>query len=184
MPPGVVSYSACGSQPESSVLEQMQIYFDAEKAESLVFVCVGAVALLLSMSVLIVRERFGPFLHGLAYPLAAVAMIQIAVGANVYLRTDDQLVQLVSQYQQQPAEFTAQESARMRIVNSNFEIYRRIEIGLLLLGVACAAFGAARSYWTLAGVGTGLVLQSSLMLALDFFAEARADVYTAALLAL
>lgn len=166
------------------MIEQLQLYFGAEKTESLAFVAVGFVALLAGMTFLSVRERFGPFLQGLAYPLVAVAMIQVAVGANVYLRTEGQVAQLSAQLEQAPAEFKAAELARMRVVNRNFDLYKRIEIGLLLLGVACAAIGAARDRRALTGVGVGLVAQSGLMLALDFFAEARADLYTAALLSL
>lgn len=166
------------------MLDQMLVYFAAEKREALLFVGFGMTALLLGLGVLAVRERFSPFLQGVAYPLVAVAMIQVAVGANVYLRTDDQLSALQTQLEQAPDVFKAEESARMRVVNRNFDLYKRLEIGLLLIGVACAAFGAARDRGLLAGVGTGLVVQGGLMLVLDFFAEARADVYTAALLAL
>ncbi len=166
------------------MLDQMLVYFAAEKAESLLFVGFGMTALLLGLGVLAVRERFSLFLQGFAYPLLAVAMIQVAVGANIYLRTDAQLAALQAQLEQAPDVFKAEETARMRVVNRNFDLYKRLEIGLLLIGVACAAFGAARNLGLLAGVGTGMVVQGGLMLVLDFFAEARADFYTAALLAL
>lgn len=163
--------------------DQMLVYFAAEKAESLLFAGLGMTALLLGLGVLTVRERFSPFLQGVAYPLVAVAMIQVAVGANIYLRTDEQLSALQAQLQAAPDAFKTEETARMRVVNRNFDLYKRLEIGLLLVGVACAALGAARNRWLLAGVGTGLLVQSGLMLVLDVFAQARADLYTAALIA-
>lgn len=166
------------------MLEPMQLYFGAEKSESLLFVVIGLAALFSGMALLAARTRVGPFLHGVAYPLVAVAMIQVAVGGSVYLRTDAQLAALTTQFEQAPARVAGQERARMDRVNRNFEIYKRIEIALLLGGAACVALGLSRTRRMLGGIGCGLIVQGGFMLVLDFFAGARAAVYTAALLAL
>jgi len=70
----------------------------------------------------------------------------------------------------------------MEVVMRNFELYKGIEIALLLVGVALTY--AFRHKELVYGIGLGLVLQASLMLVLDLFAERRGDEYLAALRAL
>lgn len=162
------------------MIEQMQQYFAAEKGESLVFIVVGVLALAAGG----MFQQRAEFLKGLAYPLMAVALIQLTVGLTVYLRTDDQLAVLSRQFEDAPAVYRQQELQRMETVNRNFDRYKRIEIALLLAGVGVIMAGVAKRRSLLVGAGAGLSLQSGVMLALDFFAEARADLYTSQLLGL
>jgi hypothetical protein len=151
-------------------------YFGAEKLESLLFIVVGALAIALALVLLRRHSR----LRGMALPLIAVALIQLVVGSTVYLRSDAQIAQLQQQARVAPADFKRDEAARMRTVIANFELYRRIEIGLLALGMAIVVLLRNREYWF--AFGLGLVLQSGFMLALDHFAEARAHEYFKAVL--
>ena len=146
-------------------------YFGAEKLESLLFIVVGALAIALALVLL--RRRSS--LRGMAIPLIAVALIQLVVGGTVYLRSDAQAAQLQQQARDAPAEFKRAETARMKTVIANFELYRSIEIGLLALGMAIVVLLRNREFWF--AFGLGLVLQSGFMLALDHFAEARAHDY-------
>jgi hypothetical protein len=107
-----------------------------------------------------------------------VGLIQLVVGSAVYFRTDNQVATLLQQLQNQPTQFYQEELARMIIVNKNFDIYKIIEIALSVVGVVLViVFRQDKNVWL--GVGLGLTLQSLLMLGLDFFAEKRADAYTA-----
>ena len=146
-------------------------YFGAEKLESLLFIVVGALAIALALVLL--RRRSS--LRGMAIPLIAVALIQLVVGGTVYLRSDTQAAQLQQQARDAPAEFKRAETARMKTVIANFELYRSIEIGLLALGMAIVVLLRNREFWF--AFGLGLVLQSGFMLSLDHFAEARAHDY-------
>lgn len=152
-------------------------YFGAEKQESLLFIAVGLAAIALAVVLLRRRSR----LRGMAIPLIAVALIQLVVGGTVYLRSDAQIAQLQQQAREAPAEFKRDEAARMRVVIANFELYRRIEISLLALGMAIVVLLRNREFWF--AFGLGLVLQAGFMLALDHFAEARTHAYFKALLA-
>jgi hypothetical protein len=58
----------------------------------------------------------------MAYPLAAVALIQLAVGGAVYLRTDGQVAALREQLASAPAEYQAEELQRMEKVAAWFKI--------------------------------------------------------------
>ena len=146
-------------------------YFRAEKLESLLFIVVGALAIALAL--LLLRRR-SP-LRGMAIPLIAVALIQGVVGTTVFLRSDAQVAQLQQQAREAPAAFRSGETARMNTVIANFDLYRRIEFGLLALGMAIVVLLRNREFWF--AFGLGLVLQSGFMLALDHFAEARAHTY-------
>ena len=159
------------------MLNQLTEYLTAEKQESLLFVLVG----LLALGVAAWLWMSGHRLKSMAYPLVAVAVIQLVVGSTVYLRTDTQLATLKQQLQNAPAQFKAAEIQRMDVVMKNFVIYRYTEIALLLAGVLLLV-ALRTELWI--GVGAGLMLQSAFMLCLDMFAEARGHDYLAALRAL
>lgn len=152
----------------------IQSYFQAEKSESLLFVGMGILAVCAAIFFLV---RGSAFQKGMAYPFIAIALIQIVVGGAVYLRTDAQVAGLIALHASNPAEYKAQELPRMEKVNRSFDVYKIIEIGLLAAGVALMLYFRRRSAgWS--GAGLGLSLQAGVMLLLDLFAEARADVYT------
>jgi hypothetical protein len=152
-------------------LSFIDAYFGAEKLGALLFVVVGGLAIAAALLLLRWRSR----LRGMAIPLIAVALLQLAVGATVYLRSDAQAARLQQQAGAAPAEFKRAETARMKTVIANFELYRRIQIGLLALGMALVVLLRNREFGF--AFGLGLVLQAALLLALDHFAAARAHDY-------
>lgn len=154
----------------------MVAYFSAEKQESLLFVLVGVAAIAASAFLLARRHR----LRAMAYPLIAVALIQIAVGGSVYLRTDAQVATLQAQLVLAPAAYRAEELARMDKVSAGFRLYKGIEIALIAAGAVMIAAGVRRRQ-ALVAAGIGLVLQASIMLVLDLFAERRAEQYIEAI---
>jgi hypothetical protein len=153
-------------------------YFAAEKAESVLFVAAGALAIAASIWLVAVASAY----RAMAAPLALVALIQLAVGASVYLRTDGQVAALErSLAPGSPTRDAAAqaERARMAKVYSNFQIYKYVEIALFAAGAALALFAGRRDLGF--SVGAGLIAQSSLMLLFDLFAERRAERYLEAL---
>ncbi len=56
-----------------------------------------------------------------------------------------------------------------------FSLYKKIEIALIITGIAMFVFFKNKEL--LKGIGLGLLLQSSIMLTLDLFAEARGKKY-------
>jgi hypothetical protein len=157
------------------VTKTMLDYFNAEKAESLLFIAVGLIAVGVGVWLWMNGHR----LRSMAFPLIAVAGIQIAVGSSVYLRTAAQVAALSAQYEAAPAEMRAEEGARMAAVMKNFDLYKIMEIALLVIGVLLILF--LRRSDIAVGIGTGLIIQSAFMLTLDMFAESRGETYLAAL---
>jgi hypothetical protein len=63
----------------------------------------------------------------------------------------------------------------MITVMKNFNTYKWVEIGLLIIGLCMFLYFSPISL--LKGLGLGLLIQSSFMLILDFFAESRGKEY-------
>jgi hypothetical protein len=157
--------------PVSEMHAAVITYFSGEKRESLLFLTAGLLALLASLFLV----RTGSPLRGMAWPLSAVALIQLVVGGTVYARTDAQVRGLHAQLQGDPRAYTGAELPRMATVRRSFTVYKTIEIALLAAGLA--GIFLCRDRETLYAVSLGLALQSALMLAFDLAAERRADVY-------
>ncbi len=156
------------------MMNHMSDYFVAEKQESVIFIVVGLLAIGFSLWLWMNGHR--P--KSMAYPLMAIALMQIVVGGTVYLRTDSQVSTLSAQLQVNRAALKAEETARMETVMKNFSIYKSIEMLLLIMGVGMIAF--FQRHDVVAGIGVGLVLQAAFTLTLDIFAETRGADYLSA----
>ena len=157
------------------MVKEMTQYFAGEKQESLLFIAVALVAI----GVAVWLWTQGHRLKFMAVPLVVIALMQLVVGATVYLRTEAQVRQLVTQYQSAPAQFKQDETSRMQTVMKNFKLYKAVEMVLLVIGVGLIAL--MQRFDVAAGLGAGLVLQAAFTLALDLFAEARGEDYLGAL---
>jgi len=150
-------------------------YFEAERAESVLFIAVGLVAVALAGWCWLAPRK--PFHKGLAVPLVLVAAIQITVGSIVFVRSPLDAARVQQLVQADPSRAQHEEIPRMQAVMMNFVIYRWTEVALLMLGALLLAFAPPVSAWR--GAGLGLAVQAGLMLALDFVAERRGDAYLA-----
>lgn len=155
------------------MIAQLNAYFAAEKAESLVFLGFGVVAIAFALFALW-RLR-DPLFKGLAIPLLLVGLIQVGVGAAIHMRTDAQLAALTAQARASPQDFKAQELARMATVGASFSVYKAIEVAFVVVGLVLALRPGARRFWR--GFGLGMLVQGALMLPADLLAEARAANY-------
>ena len=157
------------------MIKELTAYFAGEKQESLLFIVVGLIAI----GVAVWLWTNGHRLRFMAIPLITIALMQLVVGATVYVRTDSQVQNLITQSQSAPAQFQQDELKRMQTVMRNFNLYKTIEMVLLVVGVCL--IGLLQRFDIAAGVGAGLVLQAAFTLALDMFAEARGQDYMVAL---
>ena len=157
------------------MINHLSSYFSAEKQESVIFMAVGLLAIGISIWLWMNGHR----LKSMAYPLVAIALMQMVVGGSVYLRTDTQLSTLSVQLKANPAALKAEETTRMQKVIKHFSIYKAVEMVLLIVGVGMIAFLQRQDM--AAGIGVGLVLQAAFTLTLDIFAEARGADYLSAI---
>ncbi|OYU56363.1 MAG: hypothetical protein CFE25_03740 [Chitinophagaceae bacterium BSSC1] len=155
-------------------------YFLAEKQESLLFISIGIIAVILAVLGWLYFKT--AFWKGASIPFLAIALLQIIVGYTVYSRSDEQRIDIVYSLDMNPEQLTKVELPRMEVVNKNFVIYRWVEIALALVGMGLYVYfreNAIQEFWK--GFGFALFIQAILMLGADYFAEKRAHEYTAAL---
>ncbi len=155
-------------------------YFLAEKQESLLFMGIGIIAIILAVLGWLYFKT--AFWKGASIPFLAIALMQLIVGYTVYSRSDEQRVDMVYNLDMNPDQIVKVELPRMEVVNKNFVIYRWIEIVLALIGMGLYVYfrkNDLQEFWK--GLGFALFVQAILMLGADYFAEQRAHDYTEAI---
>jgi hypothetical protein len=148
-------------------------YFNAEKAESVLFVLVGFVAIIVAIYFLTKTKQ--PFYNGMAYALIAIALIQLTVGTSVYFRSPKDIIKVNHLIKNDHSKIQSEEIPRMNVVMKNFILYRWIEISFIIIGFMCYFIFPDNTLWK--GLGIGLSIQASFMLLLDYFAESRGEMY-------
>lgn len=155
-------------------------YFTAEKQESLLFLIVGIIAVMLAVVFWFFVKSNPNFFKGAAIPLLAIGLIQIVVGYSVYSRTDKQKTDIAYNIGMEPVNYVKQtELPRMKTVMKNFVIYRWVEIAFIITGLVLIFLfrsNPGKSFWY--GFGIALAIQALIMLGADYFAEQRGKVYT------
>ena len=152
-------------------------YFMAEKQESLLFLIIGIIALILAICFFFFRKT--NFAKGAAIPLLLIGMLQAMVGYIVYTRSDQQRINNVYAYDMNPGKLKYEELPRMKTVTKNFMIYRWVETAIILLGLGLVLFYRShpdKSFFV--GLGLTLAIQGGLMLGADALAERRAMAYS------
>jgi uncharacterized membrane protein HdeD (DUF308 family) len=152
-------------------------YFMAEKQESLVFLIIGLIAILLALICYFSAKT--QIFKGAALPLLVLGLIEAVAGYTVYVKSDDKRISQVYAYDMNPDQLKTVELTRMRKVNTNFMIYRWVEIGAFITGIVLILIYKnlpEKSFWM--GFGITLTLMSGILFIADYIAEKRAVHYT------
>lgn len=152
-------------------LPVLQHYFSEELKEAWAFIILGVLALLAGGWL---WRHQSAFKHAL-WPLAGVAVLQIAVGTVVAERAPRQAAALEAQWTREPAACKEQESQRLARVLDAFRFYKLAEIAAILVALGLALFLPQQPLAR--GWALGLLLQSALLLAAGMVAEQRAETY-------
>jgi len=155
--------------------DALTIYFNGEKNAGLFIAVIGAAVIVAALVLFRARADFRPF----ALTLGIVALVEIAIGVGLYLRTDPQVGRLRAQLDSSPSSFYTDEGARMARVQRNFVAIEYVEVALIIVTAIVAI--ARKSNATLTGVALGLLINAALLLAFDLIAERRGAVYLAAI---
>jgi drug/metabolite transporter (DMT)-like permease len=151
-------------------------YFNAEKAESLLFLGIGVSGIILAAILFFAIKT--DFYKGAAIPLALIGLLMGIVGFTVYTRSDSDRIRNVYAYDLNPGDLKEKEIPRMETVMKSFVLYRYTEITLAIIGVGIFFFfknSIDKQFW--AGLGLGLFAMALLALGADYFAEKRGHVY-------
>jgi hypothetical protein len=160
--------------------QDIEKYFFAEKQIGLLFIVIGALALVLAIVFFLLLKT--NFYKGAAVPLLVIGLVQLAVGFTVYRRSDADRKTMVYSYDMDPSRIRNEELPRMQKVMKNFTIIKWVEIIFIAAGLFLIyyyRFNTEKAFWF--GVGLTLTIQSILMLVADFSAEKRGRIYTAGL---
>jgi hypothetical protein len=154
-------------------MDTVSTYFSAERAESLLFIAIGTIALALSAWCLIVLRK--PFFNGVALTISVVAALQLIVGVTIYQRSPQDTVRVQQMLQSLPERIQSEEVPRMRVVIRNFKMYLGVEVALLILSLIVLLSASPGGF--LRGAAMGLALQAVFTAVLDLVATRRGDAY-------
>lgn len=154
-------------------------YFTAEKLESLLFVIIGIVAVILAVIFFFFIKTNTTFFKGAVIPLVVLGIMQLVAGYTVYTISDKQSADVAYNIGLEPVAYaTAKEIPRMETVMKNFVIYRWVEIAMAITGIVLFFYfnnNIDKQFWK--GFGLTLAVMALLALAADYFAEQRGHVY-------
>ena len=159
-------------------MDTITSYFNAERAESMLFIAVATVAMAVSAWCIIVLRK--PFFSGMALTLSVIAVLQMIVGITIYLRSPQDTVRVQQMVQSAPERIESEEVPRMRVVMRNFKIYLGVELALLILSLVVLTASDPAGF--VRGAALGLAIQAVFTAALDWVATWRAEAYRAWLL--
>ena len=161
-------------------IDLIENYFTQEKIESVCFMLIGVVAISFALINLFIIKY--ALYKGLAYPFLLIGLIQVGVGSIIYVRSPKDIIRVEQMFHTTSQKIQTEEIPRMNAVIEKFAIYKWIEIALIALGVLLFFYNqkSSQAFWK--GIGLGLIIQATLMLALDGLAENRSIKYTKQLL--
>ena len=159
-------------------METISTYFNAERAESVVFIVAALLALAASVWCLIVLKQ--SFYFGMAISLATIAALQLIVGVTIYQRSPQDTARVQQMIQLEPDRLQSQEVPRMRVVMRNFKIYLGVELTLLILSLFAMTLVTPGSLAQ--GLALGMALQAAFTAVLDLIATLRGGAYLSWLL--
>ena len=159
-------------------METISTYFNAERAESVVFIVAALLALAASVWCLLVLKQ--SFYFGMAISLATIAALQLIVGVTIYQRSPQDTARVQQMIQLEPDRLQSQEVPRMRVVMHNFKIYLGVELTLLILSLFAMTLVTPGSLAQ--GLALGMALQAAFTAVLDLIATLRGGAYLSWLL--
>ena len=159
-------------------METISTYFNAERAESVVFIVAALLALAASVWCLLVLKQ--SFYFGMAISLATIAALQLIVGVTIYQRSPQDTARVQQMIQLEPDRLQSQEVPRMRVVMRNFKIYLGVELTLLILSLFALTLITPGSLAQ--GLALGMALQAAFTAVLDLIATLRGGAYLSWLL--
>lgn len=156
-------------------LDFVSNYFTEEKIESLFFIIIGSITVLLALIFLLIIKY--SFFKGMAIPLLLLGPIQLIIGSKIYQRTPIDIVRVEQTIKTNTHDLQTIEIPRIETVLQNFVIYKWVEICLILTSIILILgfYKSPQTFWK--GFGLGLLIQTCLLLCLNVMAEQRAETY-------
>ena len=148
-------------------------YFNGERAESYLFLVLGIVSLVISSYLFFLIAS--SYWKGFSIPFILVSVLEIIVGISLIYRSPKDIIRVENYIKSEQVKIKTEEIPRMEKVMKNFMVYRYVEIVLIFIGAILYFAFPNSDFWR--GFGLGLLIQSSIVLTLDYFAERRGFIY-------
>ncbi|MBL4754920.1 MAG: hypothetical protein JKY52_15155 [Flavobacteriales bacterium] len=154
-------------------MDEFSRYFSPEKSESVLFICVGLKVLLLSGCLVVKLSQ--PICTGLSYSLIGIALIQLAVGSSIYMRSSQDIVGVSEIMLTKKAKVQDEEISLLKRVMNNFVIYSCMEVVIMIIAITMFLYFQPFTLWRSAVLG--LLIQAGLLLLLNVITESRGKIY-------
>ncbi len=164
---------------QQTLQTEMHRYFAGEKNGGIWLMGVGAASAAVGTGLFF---HDGEFYRGLAYPVLILGVLELLGGAAFYVNTNRRVPRFDRQLGKTPGEFRAAELPRIQRVNRELSFLTAVELTLIVAGGTMTGIGSLRGLDTVAGVGTGLLLHSTVLFIYDQLAARRALRYTDSLM--
>lgn len=155
--------------------DALMAYFDGEKNAGLVLAAIGLAVFM--AAALLFPAKWG--LRSFAVTLAVFALLEIAVGVGLYVRTGPQVGALLARMEPDAAGTFAEERARMARIQRNFVALQYTWLAVVTVAALIAVTQKSRLW--LSGIALGVLWNAALFLAFDLVAERRGAAYLAAI---
>ena len=153
-------------------MEFIKTYFQAERLASVVFMLIGFNTIVAGVYCWVIVRK--PFYSGLAYPFVFIGLIELFVGATVFLRSPKDTERVENFAVLEPERILREEIPRMEDVSKSFVYLRYVELAVIIAALVMMYFVRGD---LVRGIGLGLFIQAFAMLAADYFAERRSEKY-------
>jgi len=150
-------------------------YFQGEKYAGLALFTLGCGCAIAALSFHLYSRQFRP----LSWTLLAWALLEMAIGLGLFLKTDPQVGALVQQLASDSSAFLAAETPRMLGVQRNFIVIEGVWL-VLFAGSALMALWR-KGDLMVSGVAIGVLVNTAVLLSFDLLAETRGSAYLRAL---
>lgn len=154
--------------------DDMHRYYTGEKRGGLWLLSIGAPSIAAGTGLLF---HEGEFYRGLAYPLLVLGAAELIGGVAFYLNTNRRVPRFEKQLAIDPRAYRDSESARMLRVGRELRLLEGVEIAFIIAGATMTSIGALEKRDLLAGIGTGVMIQSAVLFIYDQLAARRAQRY-------
>lgn len=154
-------------------MTEISKYFQGERAECLIAIMIGIMSVAVALFFLIQIKK--PLYNGIAYSFLLMASLEIIVCTSAFIANPGRMKVAKEILQADSVKISTYEVPRMEAVMKSFILFRWVEIGLLLAGIALLITMTPASFWK--GIGIGLIIQASQLLVLDYYDERRASMY-------
>lgn len=148
-------------------------YFTAERWYCAGGIILGLAAIAVAGYFLLrVRE---PYYSGMAWPLLVIGLLFLIICVGVFVRSPQDITRVTDYVQANSPLLQSEELPRMARVMKTFKVILIVEVALVVLSVALLLLAPLTPTWK--GVFTGILIMALLLLAFDYLADKRGQIY-------